>query len=133
MHGDDLESFEFVFEVLAILGPDILEFAWADWQTFGPFWSWVFGFPGFEVALEVVHQSQWHHFFEGRLELSTFLWEVSFLEVSDAGDPGRFLDNDQEFVDVSDSNIGCFDGFWERFFPELDDIFAGDFSDRVQA
>ena len=84
-------------------------------------------------VLEVVHESQRDEFFEGWLELSTFLREVSFFEVSDAGDTGGFFDDDEKLIDVGDSDIGRLDGFWERLFPEFDDIFGGHFADRVQA
>lgn len=85
------------------------------------------------LVLEVVHERQRDEFFEGWLELSTFLREVSFFEVSDAGDASGFFDDDEKLIDVGDSDIGRFDGFGERLFPEFDDIFGGYFADWVQA
>lgn len=133
MHGDDLDSLEFMFEILAFLGPNVLELARANRQSFGTFLGWILILPGFGVAFEVMQQCQRDEFFESGLELPPFFREVSFFEVSDAGDPCGFFHDHQELIDVGDPNVGRFDRFRERFVPELDDVFGGDFTDRVKA
>lgn len=67
------------------------------------------------------------------MKLASFIGEVSFFEVSNAGDTGRFFDDYEEIVDMNDTYVGGFDGFRQGLSPEFYNVFCGDFTDGIEA
>ncbi len=67
------------------------------------------------------------------MKLAAFIGEVSFFEVANAGDSGRFFDDYEEIVDMNDTYVGGFDRFRQGLAPEFYHVFCGDFTDGIQA
>jgi hypothetical protein len=82
--------------------------------------------------MEVTQEGLWQQFLEGGLQLATFLRQIPLLKMTDTGNPGRFLHDDQKVVRIRDADVVRLNRLGPGILPQFDNVAPSDFSDAVQ-